>query len=67
MSLLSLIVTLLIVGVLLWLLNTYAVGFVDGKILRIINVVVVVAVILYVLFAFLGTGRVHDIQVPRVG
>ena len=42
MSLISLVVTLIVVGVLLWLINIYIP--MDGKIKKIINVVVVIAV-----------------------
>jgi len=66
MSLVSLVVTLLIVGVLLWAVNKFGAEFVDAKILRIINIVVVIAVVVYVLYAFLGGGNVRDIQVPTL-
>ena len=62
MSLISLVITLIVVGVLLWLVNTYMP--MDAKIKNILNVVVVIAVVLWLLYAFLGGGRVHDIQVP---
>ncbi len=64
MSLISLIVTLVVVGVLLWLVNTYIP--MDGKIKKILNVVVVICVVVWLLFAF---GVLHNgsgIQVPRV-
>ena len=64
MSLMSLIVTLIVVGVLLWLLNTYLP--MDGKIKRIFNAVVVIAVILWFLSAFGVLGRANAIQLPRV-
>ena len=50
MSLLSLIVALIVVGVLLWLVNSYIP--MDGKIKQILNIVVVVAVVLWLLNAF---------------
>jgi hypothetical protein len=50
MSLLSLIVALVIVGVILWLVNSYIP--MDGKIKKILNVVVVVMVVLWLLSAF---------------
>ncbi len=64
MSLISLIVTLIVVGVLLWLLNTYIP--MDGKIKQIINVVVVIAVVLWLLSAFGVLGRAGDIRVPQI-
>lgn len=46
----NLLVTLIIVGVLLWLVNTTIP--MDGNIKRIVNVVVLILVLLYVLQAF---------------
>ena len=40
MSLISLVITLIVIGVLLWLINSYIP--MDGKIKQIINVVVVI-------------------------
>ncbi len=60
MSLLSIIVVLIVVGVLLWLVNNYIP--MDGKIKSILNVVVVIIVVLWLLQAFglLGSlGGVH--------
>jgi hypothetical protein len=64
MSLMSLIVTLIVVGVLLWLLNTYLP--MDAKIKQILNAVVVIVVILWLLSAFGVLGRANAIQLPRV-
>jgi hypothetical protein len=52
MPLLPVILTLLIVGVLLFVINTYGVLVVDLKILRIINFVVILVVILWLLKLF---------------
>lgn len=48
--LISLIITLIVVGVILYLINNYLP--MDGKIKRILNVVVVIAVILWLLRSF---------------
>lgn len=64
MSLISLVITLIVIGVLLWLINTYIP--MDGKIKKIINIVVVVAVILWLLSAFGILGHSGDIHIPRV-
>jgi hypothetical protein len=61
MSLLGLIITLVVVGVLLWLLNNYVP--MDGKIKRIINVVVVVVVVIWLLQAFGLLGSLRNIRV----
>lgn len=50
MSIISLLITLVVVGVILWLVNTYIP--MDGKIKSILNVVVVIAVIIWLLRAF---------------
>ncbi|MBI2197599.1 MAG: hypothetical protein HYU42_03220 [Candidatus Rokubacteria bacterium] len=57
MSLIGLVVTLVVVGVLLWLLNSSVP--MDGKIKSIINVVVVIVVVIWVLqvFGLLGSFR----------
>ena len=64
MSLISLVVTLIIVGVLLWLVNTYIP--MDAKIKKILNIVVVICVVLWLLSAFGVIGHVNDIRVPQV-
>lgn len=62
MSLISLVVTLVIVGLLLWALNS--VVPMDATIRKIINVVVIVAVCLWLLSAF---GLLAGIPNPRIG
>ncbi|OGL16242.1 MAG: hypothetical protein A3K12_05420 [Candidatus Rokubacteria bacterium RIFCSPLOWO2_12_FULL_71_19] len=61
MSLIGLVVTLVVVGVLLWLLNNYVP--MDGKIKSIINVVVVIAVVIWVLQAFGLLGSLQNIRI----
>jgi len=65
MSLISLAVTLIVIGVLLWLVNTYIP--MDGKIKSILNAVVVICVVVWLLFAFGILHHSGDITVPRVG
>ena len=50
MSLITIVVSLVVVGVLLWLVNTYIP--MDGKIKQILNGVVVVVVVLWLLNVF---------------
>ena len=64
MSLISLIITLIVIGVLLWLINTYIP--MDGKIKKILNVVVVICVVVWLLFAFGIIDRSSDIRVPQL-
>jgi hypothetical protein len=62
MSLISLVVVLIVVGVLLWLVNTYIP--MDGKIKSILNAVVVIAVVIWLLQVF---GLLGDLSAIRVG
>jgi hypothetical protein len=50
MPLFNVLITLVVVGVLLWLVNTYIP--MDGKIKNILNIVVVVVLVLWLLRAF---------------
>ena len=50
MSLVTLVITLIVVGVLLWLVNTYIP--MDGKIKKVLNIVVLVVVVLWLLHVF---------------
>ncbi len=61
MPLITLIVVLLVVGVILYLINNYLP--MDGKIKNILNVVVVIAVILWLLQAFGILGSLSGINV----
>ena len=62
MPLITLLVTLVVVGVILWLVNNYLP--MDGKIKKILNVVVVIIVILWLLSVF---GLVPGLSSMRVG
>lgn len=61
---LSLILTLIVVGVMLYCINAFLP--MDGKIKNILNVVVVVCVVVYLLSAFGVFHHAHDIPVPQV-
>jgi hypothetical protein len=61
MSLIGLIMTLVVVGVLLWLLNNYVP--MDGKIKRILNVVVVIVVVIWLLQALGLLGSLQNIRI----
>ena len=62
MPLINLIIGLVIVGVLLWLVNNYVP--MDGKIKNILNIVVVIAVVLWLLSAF---GLIGPLSSYRIG
>ena len=61
MSLISIVVILIVVGVLLWLVNTYIP--MDGKIKSILNAVVVIVVVLWLLQAFGVLGALDGVKV----
>jgi hypothetical protein len=62
MSLISVVITLIVVGVLLWLVNSYIP--MDSKIKNILNIVVVVAVVVWLLNIL---GLMDAIRGVRVG
>lgn len=61
MTLISLVVTLIVVGVLLWLVNAYIP--MDAKIKNILNIVVVIFVVLWLLQAFGVLGSLNSVRV----
>jgi len=61
MSLIGLVFTLVVVGVLLWLLNNYVP--MDSKIKTIINAVVVIVVVVWLLQAFGVLGSLRDVRI----
>ncbi len=63
MSLLTLILVLVVVGVLLWLVNNYIP--MDGKIRSILNAVVVILVVVWLLQAFGLLGAINGMHVGR--
>ena len=63
MDLIALVITLIVVGVLLWLVNTYIP--MDAKIKKILNIVVVIAVVLWLLNAFGVLDSLKSIHVGR--
>ena len=63
MPLINVVVTLIVVGVLLWLINRYIP--MDGKIKSLLNIVVVVAVVLWLLNAFGVMGNLGNVRIGR--
>ena len=61
MSLISILITLIIVGVILWLINSYMP--MDAKIKTILNVVVVVVVVIWLLQAFGALGNINGVRI----
>lgn len=64
MSLVTVVLTLIVVGVLLWLINTYIP--MAASIKKILNIVVVVAVVLWLLYGFGVLGHSGEIHLPTV-
>jgi len=65
MPLLYIVGLLIVVGVLLWLVNTYIP--MDGKIKSILNAVVVIAVVIYLLQVFGLLGTLENIKIGHGG
>ncbi len=63
MPLISLVIVLIVVGVLLWLVNTYIP--MDGKIKSILNAVVVIGVVIWLLQVFGLLGSLEHIHVGK--
>ena len=61
MPLLTIVVVLIVAGVLLWLINTYIP--MDRKIKNILNIVVVIAIVIWLLKAFGLLGSISSIRV----
>ena len=64
MSLVAVVLTLIVVGVVLWLINTYIP--MAGPIKSILNAVVVIAVIIWLLYGFGIIGHGGDIRMPTI-
>ena len=61
MPVLTILIVLIVIGLLLWLVNTYIP--MDGKIKQILNIVAIIATILWLLkvfgvFAYLGSAHI---------
>ncbi len=63
MPLINLVIVLIVVGVLLWLVNSYIP--MDDKIKKILNVVVIIAVVLWLLSVFGVLGPLDTIKIGR--
>ena len=64
MPLLTVVLTLVVIGVILWLVNTYIP--MQGTIKRILNIVVVIVVILWLLYGFGIINGGGDVHMPVV-
>lgn len=64
MPLLHVVLTLVVVGVVLWLINTYIP--MQGTIKKILNIVVIIVVILWLLYGFGVINSSGDIRMPVI-
>jgi hypothetical protein len=64
MPLLTLVIVLILIGVALWLINSYIP--MDRKIKTILNIVVVIVAILFVLQAFGVIDELRGVRVPQI-
>ncbi len=64
MSLIGLVIVLIVVGVVLWLVNTYIP--MDPKIKQILNVAVIIVVVLWLLSLFVPLGSINAVRVGPV-
>lgn len=64
MPLLNVVVTLVVVGVVLWLINTYIP--MQATIKKILNIVVVIVVVLWLLYGFGIISNSGDVHMPMV-
>ena len=63
MPLVHVVIVLVVVGVILWLINTYLP--MDAKIKTILNIVVVIVVVLWLLRAFGILGSLSEFRIGR--
>ena len=63
MPLIHVVIVLVVVGVILWLINTYLP--MDAKIRTILNIVVVIVVVLWLLRAFGILGSLSEFRIGR--
>ena len=61
MSLVAIVITLIVVGILLWLVNTYIP--LDGKIKKVLNIVVLVVVVGWLLHVFGAWDYINNVHV----
>ena len=64
MPLINIALVIIVVGVLLWVVNKYIP--MEAKIKQILNIVVVICVVVWLLYAFGILDRGGDIRVPQI-
>jgi len=66
MPLITLVFVLIVIGILMALLNKYGPGYIDGWYITLINIVVIVAVVIWLLNVVGLLPLASTVQVPRV-
>ena len=66
MPLITLVITLIIIGILLWVVNTQLGAYISPPILKIINVLVIVVVVLWLLSVLGLFDSLTTVRVPRL-
>ena len=64
MSLISLLITIAVIGVIAWAIESYVP--MDDNIRKMFRIAAVVGVVIYLCVAFGVCGHIHDVQVPRL-
>lgn len=64
MSLVSLVIVLIVVGILLWLVNSYIP--MDEKIKRVLNIVVLIVVVLWLLQVFGVLDSINTVHIGKI-
>jgi hypothetical protein len=63
MPVIAIIITLIVVGVLLWLVNTYLAPYIWPPFVKIINIIAIVAVVLWLLNLFFPLSGLWNFRV----
>jgi hypothetical protein len=65
MPVITIILVLVVVGVLLWLVNTYLAPYIWPPFVKIIDVIAIVAVVLWLLNMFFPLGQLFNFRIGR--
>jgi len=65
MGIIEVILIVALVGLIVWLINTYASSFIDAKFIKIINIVAVVLTILWLVSLFFNWHDLNQIKLGR--
>ena len=66
MSIISLLLIILVIGVLVWAVNAFGASYIDGKFLQLFNIIAIVATILWLVFTVFGAS-LPNMTVGHIG